>query len=84
MRHYLFLSRAHAVRKFVQRSYDQAEVATGWHSWRADLTAEAIVLPPESWLRSYDGDGTLDAARPWRRHVLDGARRPGSAEGARQ
>ena len=30
MRHYLFLSLAHAAEKYIGRSYDPGEVATGW------------------------------------------------------
>ena len=73
MRHYLFLSRAHAIEKYVQRRYLAAEVERGWHGWRARLVAEAIELPSQRELSHYTGDDTLDASRPRRRHLLDDA-----------
>ena len=72
MRHYLFLSPAHAVEKYVQRSYDPDEVATGWHGWRASLAAAQIELPSEVELR-VDGGGPLDAGNPRTTHFIDPA-----------
>jgi len=40
MRHYLFLSVAHAISKYVERSYDPKELHNGWHGWRTRLMAE--------------------------------------------
>ena len=45
MRHYLCLSPAHAARKFVERRYDPAELASGWHVWRASLTHDRADVP---------------------------------------
>lgn len=70
MRHYLFLSRAHAVSKYVQRQYDAAEVAQGWHRARARLAEDMILLPSQSDLRPYSGDHTLDGSNPRTLHYL--------------
>lgn len=70
MRHYLFLSPAHAIEKHVRRVYDPAELAVGWHRARARLTAEGIVLQDESALRVYEGDDQLDATQPLKAHPL--------------
>jgi glycosyltransferase involved in cell wall biosynthesis len=70
MRHYLCLSASHAVRKYVERSYDPAEVAAGWHRVRAALRAENIKLPSQHELRHYESDDRLDASNPRRRHYL--------------
>lgn len=70
MRHYLFLSVDHALRKYVSRRYDPAEVQQGWHVARASLRAEDISLLPESELRVVGADGALDASDPWPRHPL--------------
>ncbi len=70
MRHYLYLSPEHAIRKYVHRAYDPDELAAGWHRARAALRAERIRLLPEVALRRYDGDETLDASDPWSRHPL--------------
>lgn len=72
MRHYLFLSVAHAVSKYVERSYDPAEVQGGWHGWRARLMAEKIELPSQKDLRFYTSDDELDPSNPRTRHVSEG------------
>jgi glycosyltransferase involved in cell wall biosynthesis len=70
MRHYLFLSVPHAVRKHVDKSYSPAELALGWHRARAGLRAEQIVLQSENELRRYTGDHELDPSNPLKKHPL--------------
>lgn len=70
MRHYLFLSAAHAIRKYLQRPFDPAEVARGWHRARARLRADDIVLQDEGSLRTYEGDDRLDPSNPLTAHPL--------------
>ena len=71
MRHYLFLSVSHAIRKYVNRRYDPAELEAGWHGWRAQLRSDLIGLPASAELRPYRGDDLLDPSDPRRRHYLD-------------
>lgn len=68
MRHYLFLSHAHAVEKYVSKVYDPKEVECGHHRARASLSAEEITLPSRNDLREYRGDDHLDASEPLTRH----------------
>lgn len=70
MRHYLFLSVEHAVRKYVNRRYDEQELNRGWHGGRPHLTREDIKLLPESDLRQYLSDDELDATEPLTHHPL--------------
>ena len=70
MRHYLFLSVPHAIRKYIQQSYDPAEIATGWHRARAQLPAENIRLQDEEELLPYFSDEQLDPAKPLKKHPL--------------
>lgn len=70
MRHYLFLSVAHAVRKYVQRPYAPEELALGWHRARSRLRADDIVLQDEVELRRYVADDRLDPSGPLQRHPL--------------
>jgi len=70
MRHYLFLSVDHAIRKYVERVYDDAEIEAGLHQRRAALRAEDIVLQPASELRTYVSDDMLDASEPCVEHPL--------------
>lgn len=71
MKHYLFLSAPHAIEKYVDRSYDPEEVASGWHGWRAGLTEADIRLPSEAELRRTRTDDDLDASNPSLYHCLD-------------
>jgi glycosyltransferase involved in cell wall biosynthesis len=52
-RHYLFLSVEHAIRKYLHKRYDPAEIADGWHGWRIHLRPETIPLPSQAELRCY-------------------------------
>ena len=68
MRHYLFLSVPHAIEKYVQRSYDEGEVRSGWHQWRARVTVDALRLPTNAELRPYTTDADLDPSNPREHH----------------
>lgn len=70
MRHYLFLSEAHAVRKYIRRTHDPEALARGWHRARASLRAETIALQDEAELRLFVSDDSLDASHPLKRHPL--------------
>jgi hypothetical protein len=70
MRHYLFLSVPHAVRKYVEKRYDPAEVEAGWHGLRARLLPEMIRLPAEAELRLYLSGDELDPSNPRVQHFL--------------
>lgn len=71
MKHYLFLSIPHAVEKYVQRQYSTAEVARGWHGWRARVETPDLQLPGASDLRITRDDGDLDFSGPRKRHLVD-------------
>jgi len=70
MRHYLFLSREHAIEKYIGRGYAADELRRGWHQARDELTPEDVVLPSQADLREYTGDDQLDPADPRRSHPL--------------
>lgn len=70
MRHYLFLSAAHAARKWVGRPYDPEELSRGWHRARARLSEDQITLQDERELRVYESDARLDASNPLTRHPI--------------
>jgi glycosyltransferase involved in cell wall biosynthesis len=70
MRHYLYLSVEHAIRKYVERRYDPSEIDVGWHRRRTALRADDITLLSERVLRTYVSDDTLDPSEPWTEHPL--------------
>ncbi len=72
MRHYLFLSAAHAQRKYVQLQYAPEELAKGWYGKRAMLKPESIWLPGQKDLRCYRTDEELDPSTPRKTHLLFG------------
>jgi hypothetical protein len=71
MKHYLFLSVAHAVEKYVQRRYDPSEVESGWHGWRHTLTEADLRLPSESEMRLTQSDDDLDPGEPRETHIVE-------------
>lgn len=71
MKHYLFLSIPHAIEKYVHRRYDQQAVESGWHGWRARITADDLQLPGASEMRFARSDEDLDPSAPRRRHYID-------------
>jgi glycosyltransferase involved in cell wall biosynthesis len=70
MKHYLYLSRAQAVRKYVNRRYDEREVAKGWGRERARLRVGDIGFLGQAELSESRGDADLDPSRPLKRHPL--------------
>ncbi|MEK6320357.1 MAG: glycosyltransferase [Acidobacteriota bacterium] len=70
MRHYLFLSLQHAVRKYGNRRHDPASVLTGWHGWRARFTPDIVKLPMQAELRTYTSDDELDPSAPREWHYI--------------
>ena len=70
MRHYLFLSAAHAKAKWVDRIYDPDELERGWHRSRAELRAADIQLQSCRELRLYRSDAELDTSEPLTSHPV--------------
>lgn len=68
--HYLFLSREHAIGKYVSKVYDPKEVREGWHGWRATLSAGDVRLPSQAALRTALTDDDLDPSSPRTTHWL--------------
>ncbi len=71
MRHYLFLSRDHAVEKYGRIAYDAREISRGWHGWRVFTAGGEFDLPPRRELRESHTDAPLDASAPRTAHFLD-------------
>jgi glycosyltransferase involved in cell wall biosynthesis len=69
LRHYMFLSIDHCLRKYTkERTYSKREVdELGWHGWRARLTAAHLRLPTLAELKRPDA-GYWDKSDPSRSH----------------
>jgi glycosyltransferase involved in cell wall biosynthesis len=51
LRHYIALSEPHAERKYVNRRFDDAELAQGWHRNRLSATKETLCFPGDERMR---------------------------------
>jgi 2-polyprenyl-3-methyl-5-hydroxy-6-metoxy-1,4-benzoquinol methylase len=71
MKHYLFVSREHAAKKYINRGYEEGEVREHWHGWRARLVSGAIQLPGEAFLETTESASNLKTTNPWKRHWID-------------
>lgn len=75
LRHYIALSRAHAIAKYgTERIYSRAEVEQrGWHRARADANIEAMHFPSPGELH-HVGDGRWNKSNSWTIHSFLGGR----------
>lgn len=74
LRHYIVLNQAHARRKYGTRLYDPKELAQGWHTKKARLRPEQLVIPATGpWLFTLETPGSRDFRRdrPARRHFWE-------------
>jgi glycosyltransferase involved in cell wall biosynthesis len=71
MRHYIFVSREHALAKYGNRAYEPREVLLGWHGWRVMKPGTEFPLPSQSELREYTDDKSLDPRNPLTRHFIE-------------
>jgi glycosyltransferase involved in cell wall biosynthesis len=70
MRHYLYLSREHAIEKYIGKGYADAELRRGWHQARSELLPTDVTLLPAAALSRYDGDESLSPQRARGSHPL--------------
>lgn len=71
LRHYIALSMDHLIRKYSkQRVYSPAEVALGWHGWRAKFSEVPLRLPPSDLLADLSAGGDWDRSRPFATHAF--------------
>jgi glycosyltransferase involved in cell wall biosynthesis len=71
MRHYQFLSLAHAEKKYARRRHPFKALAQGKHGWREQLNPNSIRLPACAQLYEITDDGKLDFTQPRLTHYID-------------
>jgi hypothetical protein len=69
LKHYIVLSLAHAIEKYVKKSFDPKETA-GAHGWRATAKEDDLILPAQSQMRTFVSDDDLDATSPLKEHLI--------------
>jgi glycosyltransferase involved in cell wall biosynthesis len=70
LRHYILLSKRHAIEKYGRRNYDPKELAKGWHGRRASFNPEVIRFPRREYLKEVSTEGLWDRSDPWREHSI--------------
>lgn len=68
LRHYPFLSQAHARRKYRDRRFAARDLARGWHSNRIELLESDMDFPPVARLKFWTPGQALDTTEPWTSH----------------
>jgi glycosyltransferase involved in cell wall biosynthesis len=73
LRHYIALSREHAIRKYgKERIYSVSEIKErGWHALRAGFMPSRLQLPARGQLKCVD-DRVWDKSEPWKAHTFFG------------
>ncbi|MGF1493861.1 MAG: glycosyltransferase family A protein [Microcoleaceae cyanobacterium] len=70
LRHYIVLSRDHAIAKYGHRIYSKADLSLGWSLDRVNFTSEKLIFPDKSQLKKLDPSGTWDKSQPWTEHAF--------------
>lgn len=70
LRHYMFRSQAHALEKYTERRFAEADLKLGWHAQRVGRRRDQFRFPPAERLKRLPrhDDRNLDKSAPWRRH----------------
>ncbi len=69
-RHYYALGRKHAIEKYCQKQYCEAELADGWHDKRVTIRPEDICFPSQKLLKRVTNDNIWDTSEPWSERYL--------------
>jgi glycosyltransferase involved in cell wall biosynthesis len=70
LKHYLYLSQAHALEKYAGRQVDPEELSWGWQTRRTQVNESTIALPPRKTLRLFVSDEELYDASPRTGHYI--------------
>ncbi len=66
LRHYVVLSRTHALQKYLGRVYSMEEaVERGWHQVSSSFTPEHLTFPSRERLQLVSADNSWDKSEPW-------------------
>jgi glycosyltransferase involved in cell wall biosynthesis len=73
LRHYIALSKAHALAKYAGRVHDAERIErTSWDDPRISFAPAKLRLVPKERLKEYRGDRVWDKSDPWSSHPLLG------------
>jgi glycosyltransferase involved in cell wall biosynthesis len=69
-KHYVFLSKKHAVAKYGNRLFSKTGLNKGWHGTRAAYTVDRIDLPPAENLKMVREGEECDRSDPQKKHMF--------------
>ena len=72
MRHYIFLSYAHACNKYGARVHKKSELKRGWNVDRDGFNPSKVLLPDKKELKKVLEGRELDTSDPWTQHRFIG------------
>lgn len=70
LRHYILLSKRHAMEKYGKRNYDPEELARGLNVKRAGFNPKNIKFPNKKDLKRVSDNGEWDLSDPWTGHFF--------------
>ncbi|MGL5082747.1 MAG: glycosyltransferase [Microcoleaceae cyanobacterium] len=70
LRHYIVLSRNHAITKYTKRIHSEADLSKGWMLDRANFTPEKLNFPSKNQLKRINESGIWDKSYPWTEHTF--------------
>lgn len=70
LRHYILLSKKHAIMKYGERNYDPDELAKGMNVKRANFNPNRFQFPEKSLLKKVSSFGEWDLSDPWTEHYF--------------
>lgn len=73
LRHYIFTSQQHAFEKYGDRTFDNSELAKGWHRNRVNISRDKLLFPDKSDLKSIADvkSKQYDCSDPWKKHFWE-------------
>ncbi|HEY9809673.1 MAG TPA: glycosyltransferase family 25 protein [Halomicronema sp.] len=83
LRHYILLSKFHAITKYGNRVFSESELAKGWHGDRKNFSAESIKFSQRECLKKIDNfsQWNWDKSEPWVKHEIFSYAEEGKVEG---
>lgn len=72
LRHYILLSKAHAMEKYGKRVFAKKELEKGWHGMRAFFSEDKLNFPRRKRLKKVTNDKVWDKSDPWKAHEFFG------------
>jgi glycosyltransferase involved in cell wall biosynthesis len=68
LRHYIILSKEHAIEKYGDRQFSPSELARGWHKQRSDFSDKKLRFVSKEHLKQFDHTSKWDRSEPWKEH----------------